>query len=114
MTMTVRDTENPVNNARLINVTSISGCPVLRQPKFDWKAADKYQELFTFKEGVKNISITNNYNTQESKRVPIILSWLGQEGLRFVQTLNHIWQEKYRTSMIAKYVFFSTTVTGTF
>ena len=32
--------------------------------------------------------MTNNYNIQESKRVPIILNWLGWEGLILVQILN--------------------------
>ena len=42
--------------------------------------------------------MTNNYNIQESDRVPIILNWLGHEGFRFVQMLNNEEQEKYKTS----------------
>ena len=32
--------------------------------------------------------MTDSYNTQERERVPIILNWLGQEGLRFMRSLN--------------------------
>ena len=40
--------------------------------------------------------MTNNYNTQESDREPIILIWLGQKGLRFIQTLNDEEKERCR------------------
>ena len=43
--------------------------------------------------------MTNNYNTQESERVPRILNWPGQKGLRLMQTLNGEQQEKCRTNM---------------
>ena len=33
--------------------------------------------------------MTNNNNTQEGKRVPVIPNWLACEGLRFMQTLNY-------------------------
>ena len=42
--------------------------------------------------------MTNNYNTQESVRVPVILNWLDWDGLRFIDTLNDEEQVKYRTS----------------
>ena len=42
--------------------------------------------------------MTNNYNTQESKKVPIILNWLGHEGLRFMKTLNDEEKEKFKTN----------------
>ena len=41
--------------------------------------------------------MTNSYNTQESKRVPVVLNWLGQEEL--VQTVNDENQEKWRRSI---------------
>ena len=40
---------------------------VLKKPTFDWKAANKYQELQNFKIEVKNSLMSNGYNTQESK-----------------------------------------------
>ena len=43
--------------------------------------------------------MTNNYHTQESERVLIILNCLDWEGIRFVITLNDIVQEKCRTGM---------------
>ena len=38
-----------------------SSGPAQRQPTFDWKAKDKYQELVNFETEVKNIFMTNNY-----------------------------------------------------
>ena len=61
-----------------------SGNPALRQATFDWKVADKYQEVCNFETEVKNIFMTNNHNTQESERVPLILNWLAWEGLRLI------------------------------
>ena len=43
--MAVRETDNPVNNAIPIHVMPRSGDSVLRQPIFDWKGAEKYQQL---------------------------------------------------------------------
>ena len=77
----------------------IPGGPALRQPTFDWKAEDKYQKPCIFKIGVKNIFMTKHHNSQESKRVQIIISWPGQKGLRFMQTPNNEKQKKYRTSI---------------
>ena len=48
---------------------------------------------------MKTFFVTNSYNTQESRNVPIIMNGLGLEGLRLVQTLNDKEQEKYRTGM---------------
>ena len=63
--MAVREADNPVNYAGQVHTMSRSNGPVLRHPVFDWKATDKYQELCNFEIEVKNIFITNNYNTQE-------------------------------------------------
>ena len=79
--MTVREADNLVSNARPLHTTPRLGSPALRQQMFDWKARDKYQELCNFPLEVKNIFMTNNYETQESERVPIILNWLGGEWL---------------------------------
>ena len=73
--------------------------PVLRQSMSDQKVANKFQEPCNFEIEVKNIFMTNNYNIQENNRVPIILNWLGWEGLRFMQTLDEEEQEKCRTIM---------------
>ena len=39
--------------------------------------------------------MTNNYNTHDSDRVPIIMNWLDQEDLMLMQTLNDKKQEKF-------------------
>ena len=42
--------------------------------------------------------MTNNYNIQESERVPVIPSWQGWEGIKFIQNLHDEEQEKCKTS----------------
>ena len=42
--------------------------------------------------------MTNSYNIEESKKVPIIMNWLGCEGLRFIQMLTDDKQEKCQKS----------------
>ena len=54
----VKEVENTVNAARSIQVMYRSDGPALKQPKFDWKAAGKYQELLNFETDVKSIFIT--------------------------------------------------------
>ena len=46
--MTVREVDNPVNNARSIHKTTRLGGPALWQPIFDRNATEKYQELCNF------------------------------------------------------------------
>ena len=95
----VREADNPVTNARQIHTTPKSSSPALREPTFDWKATNKCQDLRIFEIGVKNTFVTNNnYNTQGSHMVPIILNWLGWDRLRFVQTLSGEEQEKYKAN----------------
>ena len=38
----------------------------------------------------------NGHDTQENKKVPVIMTWLGHEGLRLVPTLTDSEQEKYK------------------
>ena len=47
--MAVREADSLVNNGRQIPAISTLGSSALRQPMFDWKVADKYQELCNFK-----------------------------------------------------------------
>ena len=42
--------------------------------------------------------MTNSYNTHKRKRVPVIVNWLGREGLSFLQ-LNDEKQQKCRTHL---------------
>ena len=72
--MVVREADNSFNNTRPIYAIPRSGGPVLSQPMFDWKVADKYQESYNFEIEAKNIFMIHNYNTQECERVPIILN----------------------------------------
>ena len=92
--MAVRKVDTLINNAKQICAVSRSGGPIQCQATFDWKRADKYQELHSVEIQLRNIFMTNNYNTQDSKSVPIILNWLDQERLTFVQRLNDGEQER--------------------
>ena len=46
--MAVREADNPVNNARPIHRMARSISSVVRQLTFDWKVAEKYEELDSF------------------------------------------------------------------
>ena len=85
--MVRKEEDNLVNNTRPIQATPRSGGSALWQPMFDRKVAEKYKELCNFEIQVKNIFMTNNYYTQKNDRVPVILNWVGQEGLRLMQPL---------------------------
>ena len=52
--MATREAENPVNNARPVHTAPRSGGLASNQSTFDWKAADKYQELYNFWNKGKN------------------------------------------------------------
>ena len=41
----IREADIPFNNNRLVHTVPRSGSPALKQPTFDWKVADKSQEL---------------------------------------------------------------------
>ena len=47
--MAVKDARNPVNVARSVEVMPRKGCQALKQPAFEWKAAEKCQELQTLR-----------------------------------------------------------------
>ena len=51
----IREAEKTVNNARPVHAAPRSGSPAQKQPTFDWKVQDKYQELCNFEIEVKNI-----------------------------------------------------------
>ena len=40
-----KEAENPVNAARSVQVMPRTGSQALKKPPFNWKTADKYQEL---------------------------------------------------------------------
>ena len=54
--MTIKEAYNSVNNARLVHRAWRLGNLALKQPMFDWKMADKYQELCNFETEAKTIS----------------------------------------------------------
>ena len=66
--------------------TKMSG-PILKQPMFNWKAENKYQEMQNFKLEVCNMLQT--YNLGQTERVSMIKNWLGREGLQLIATLTN-------------------------
>ena len=89
--------KNSVDNARTTHPTPRVSGPVLKQPTFDWKMPDEYHELNNFEIEVRNFFLINNYNIQDSEKVPIIINWLGCDSLRLVKILNNRKQEKCKT-----------------
>ena len=73
-----READNLNSNAKPMHAILRSGSPALRQLALEWKVTDKYQELCHFKVEVKDIYMTDNYNMQESEKVPVLPSWLGR------------------------------------
>ena len=94
----VKEADNPVKAARSVHVLPKTGGLSLKQPTFHWKAADIYQEPWSFELNVKNIFMTNSYKIQYNKKVQVILNWLSKEELQFMKTLSEE-EKKSKTSM---------------
>ena len=76
-----RDMGIPANTKWPVQAMPQTSGPVLKQPMFSWKFPDVCLELWNFKIEVKNIFLINSYNIQEGQKVPVIMNWLGCEGL---------------------------------
>ena len=63
--MVIKEAENSVSTAKPIQMMPKTGDLALKQPIFDWKVPDKYQELQNIKIEVEKI-MTSSYNTQEN------------------------------------------------
>ena len=61
------------------------GSPVLKQPCFNWEAADKYTEWKAFILKVRNVLST--YNAQEQEKIAIVKNWLGRNGWHYLESL---------------------------
>ena len=61
------------------------GSPALKQPKFNWEAADKYSEWKAFTLEVRNVLST--YSTQEQDKIALVKNWLGRKGLHYIESL---------------------------
>ena len=64
------------------------GGQVLKQPQFNWEAADKYSEWKAFILEVKNILST--YNMQEHDKIAIVKNWLGRKGLSYIESITEV------------------------
>ena len=61
------------------------GSPVLKQPQFNWEAADKHTEWKVFILEVRNMLST--YNTCEQEKITMVKNWLGRKGLHYLESL---------------------------
>ena len=73
--------------------------PALKQPIFNCKSMDKYQELGNFEIEVKNIMI-NSCNTQDNEKFPIIQTGLAEKDYTSYKQLKDDKQEKGKTRSI--------------
>ena len=58
---------------------------MLKQPQFNWVAADKYTEWKAFILKVRNVLYT--YNALEQDKIAIVKNWLGRKGLHYLESL---------------------------
>ena len=58
---------------------------MLKQPQFNWEAADKYSEWNAFTLEVRNVLST--YNAQEQDKIALIKNWVGRKGLHYIERL---------------------------
>ena len=58
---------------------------MLKQPQFNWEAADKYSEWKAFTLEVRNVLST--YNTQEQDKIALVKNCLGRKGLHYIESL---------------------------
>ena len=61
------------------------GGPVLKQPQFNWDAADKYLEWKAFMLEVKNLLST--YNTPKHNKIAMVKNWLCRKGLHYIGSI---------------------------
>ena len=85
------DMASAENKQRLQNVGPEIGGPLMRQPTFNWGSIDKCADLRNFRIQAKNMF--QNYNINQSERVPIIKNWLGRQGLQLLETLTQAAEE---------------------
>ena len=63
----------------------------LKQPQFNWDAADKYIEWKVFILEVRNVIST--YNAQEQEKTAMVKNWLGRKGLHYIESLMEVEKE---------------------
>ena len=61
------------------------GGPALKQPQFNWEAAEKYTKWKAFTLEARNVLST--YNTQEQDKIAIVKNWLDRKGLHYIESL---------------------------
>ena len=61
------------------------GGPALKQPQFNWEAADKYTEWKALILEVRNMLST--YNIPEQEKITMVKNCLGRKGLHYLESL---------------------------
>ena len=64
------------------------GGPVMKQPQFNWDAADKYTEWKAFVLEVRNVIST--YNAHKQEKIAMVKNWLGRKGLHYIESLTEV------------------------
>ena len=81
---TVQAVAEATSMARQENAGIKMSRPILKQPMFNWRAGDKYEELQIYKLEIS--SMLQNLNVGQRERVSVIKNWLGREGLQLIGT----------------------------
>ena len=70
---------------------------VLEKTRFNWNMPDGYVKLLHFQLEVMNILESRAKEINDEARIPVIMSWLGWEGLLFMETFTQEEKEKCKT-----------------
>ena len=68
---------------------------MLKQPQFNWEAADKYTEWKAFILEIMNVLST--YNAQEQDKIAILKNCLGRKGLPYIESLTEVEKQACNT-----------------
>ena len=64
------------------------GCPIMKQPTFDWNVQDKYSEVN---------DMLSTYNTPQMDKLALVTNWLGRKGLQYLEMLTTAEKETCNT-----------------
>ena len=68
---------------------------MLKQPQFNWEAADKYSKWKAFILEVRNV--LSKYNAQEQDKIALVKNWLGRKGLHYIESLTEVEKQAWST-----------------
>ena len=71
-----------------------NGGLILKKPRLNWDAPDRYIKLLNFQIEVTHILETRAHEISNEEQIPVIKNWVGQEGLLLVNTFTQEEKEK--------------------